>query len=362
MPADLSSHPPRKIAVALVHKNFANIRGISHIGLGVAAQNTCRVLRRAGIECFPWDVNSVADLRAMLDKHKHITHVVISAPWIPTVELQRLAYKLPNVDFTVNFHSNIGFLQADSNGVQIFKELIHAAISTWNIHITGNSEAFVRAVEETFEAPCGWLPNLYYLDHTIRTDAPGYSGGVLKIGCYGATRPLKNILSAAWAAMEVSAQLRVDLQFWVSGGREDGGGVMLRAIRKLFEGESTRKLHEAHWAPWPAFKTKYVRPMHLLMQPSYTESFNVTTADGIAMGVASVVSPAIDWAPASWQADNDDVQEMAGVARRLLFDRSAVRDGVRALERHNRDGLSAWLQYLNGDTQHSAIHGHGYGS
>ena len=51
--------------------------------------------------------------------------------------------------------------------------------------------------------------------------------------------------------------------------------------------------------------------MHLLMQPSYTESFNVVTADGVAEGVPSVVSDAIDWAPDNWKAPVDDAHAMA---------------------------------------------------
>jgi len=360
--ADHSSHhPPPRVSVALCYKNFAAHKGISHIGLGVAALNTCKVLRRAGVDAHVWPLIDCAMLKDRLAQFPHITHVVISAPWIPTVELQRLGQKYPNVEFVVNCHSNVGFLQADSNGVQVFKELLHAEHGSWNLHIAGNSEKFVRWVHDTFEANCQHLPNLYYLDHTAREMPPMYSGGVLKIGAFGATRPLKNLMSAAAAAMELASQMRVDLQFWISGGREDGGGPMLRAIRKLFEGESTRRLHEAHWAPWPEFKTKFVRPMHLLMQPSYTESFNMVTADGISMGVPSVVSHAIDWVPAHWQANADDVFDLTRVARALIHDKHAARDGLRALEVHNDTGLRAWLAYLQGAGQHSLVHGHGHG-
>jgi hypothetical protein len=34
--------------------------------------------------------------------------------------------------------------------------------------------------------------------------------------------------------------------------------------------------------------------VHLLLQPSFTQSFNVVTADGVHQGVPSVVSDAID--------------------------------------------------------------------
>jgi hypothetical protein len=357
MPHD---HPLPRPIVALCYKNFAAHKGISHIGLGVAALNTCKTLRRAGIEAHVWPLVDSAALTHHLATHPAVTHVVISAPWIPILELGQIVYAHPHVDFTVNCHSNVGFLQADSNGVANFKDLLHGEQNSWNLHVAGNSRRFCRWVQDAFEARCIYLPNLYYLDETVRTDAPRWSGGTLKIGAFGATRPLKNLMSAAAAAFELAANLRVDLQFWISVGRMDGGDTMVRAVRKLFEGEPTKRLHEAPWVSWPQFKSRYVRAMHLLLQPSYTESFNMVTADGISEGVPSVVSEAIEWAPSDWKADSDDVFEITRVARHLLTDKHAARDGLRALEHHNTDGLAAWHTHLSGagHGQHSAVHGH----
>jgi hypothetical protein len=348
----------RRLKVALAYKNFAAQKGVSHIGLGVAALNTCKVLRRAGIDALVWPIVDVAMLKTRLAEHPELTHVVISAPWISGYDMQILAHAHPDVEFAVNCHSNVGFLQADSNGVSVFKDLLQAEHGTWNIHVAGNSQKFCRWVQSAFEADCAWLPNLYYLDHTSRAHAPGYTGGTLKIGAFGATRPLKNLMSAAGAAFELAAELRVDVQFWISGGRLDGGDTMVRAVRKLFEGETRARLHEAPWSPWPKFRTHYVRAMHLLLQPSYTESFNMVTADGISQGVPSVVSHAIDWAPANWQVNSDDVFEITRVGRALLQDRRAAADGLRALEAHNDAGLRAWQAYLAGGGVHSIVHGH----
>jgi hypothetical protein len=49
---------------------------------------------------------------------------------------------------------------------------------------------------------------------------------------------------------------------------------------------------ERNWQSWPQFLAT-VGSMDLLLQPSYTEGFNMVTADGIAQGAASVVSDAI---------------------------------------------------------------------
>ena len=74
------------------------------------------------------------------------------------------------------------------------------------------------------------------------------------------------------------------------------------ALRARHAGRpSNVKLVENGWQSWPKFRQS-VAHMHLLLQPSYTESFNMVTADGVAEGVPSVVSHAIDWAPEHWKA------------------------------------------------------------
>jgi glycosyltransferase involved in cell wall biosynthesis len=86
--------------------------------------------------------------------------------------------------------------------------------------------------------------------------------------------------------------------------------------------------------------------MNLLLQPSFTESFNGVTADGIAEGVPSVVGPAIDWVPGNWIVNPDDAVEVAEAGMRLLGDRGAARAGYEALSAHNRDAIASWRRFL----------------
>jgi hypothetical protein len=72
----------------------------------------------------------------------------------------------------------------------------------------------------------------------------------------------------------------------------------------------------------------------------------MVTADGIAQGVASVVSDAIFWAPRNWQAETDDACDIANTAVALLHDPTAVQEGVTALEAHNTTALLLWEKFL----------------
>jgi hypothetical protein len=328
----------------LAYKNFAASKNISHIGLGVSALNTSKVLARHGIDSEVWPVVQASDLAARL-RQSPATHVVISAPWIPSVDLLGLLAAFPATIFAVNCHSNVGFLQADTNGVKLMREDMEMEMGSSRFHVAGNSLNFCRWMNAAFSAPCAWLPNLYYLEGPPQP-TPIFSGGTLRIGAFGATRPLKNFMSAAGASLTIARGLKATLELWVSAGRVEGGGdIVLKSMRAMLDGMAGVNLIYSGWQSWPKFR-QVVGHMHLLLQPSYTESFNMVTADGIAEGVASVVSNAIDWAPEHWKAKCDDVLDIARVGRGLLSDSRSASDGYVALSAHNKQGTASWLQFL----------------
>jgi hypothetical protein len=339
--------------VILAYKNFAANRAVSHIGLGVTALNVAKSLRAAGVEANVWPIVSAADLRNQLHKSAAIsrssssgvTHVVVSAPWIQTADLAQLCADFPETRFSVNCHSNLGFLQADPSAMRLVREGIDLERCTWNFQIAANCDRLTRWVEKAYAAPCLYLPNMYYLAGAAPKRAL-YQAGTLRIGAFGATRALKNLMTAAGAAVEIATDMRADLEFWLSSGRNEGAGSVMDAVRQMFVGLPHVKLIENGWQTWPQFR-QTVRHMHLLLQPSYTESFNVVTADGAAEGVPSVVSDAIEWAPSTWKAQVDDAGHIAKVGVRLLRSRWAAPRGFAALGKHNERAMRMWQGFLD---------------
>jgi len=335
--------------VVLAYKNFAANRAVSHIGLGVTALNAAKSLRDFGVVAEVWAIVSAAELtarlRAAATDHSEVTHVVISAPWIQTPDLARLCAEFPETQFAVNCHSNLGFLQADPSAMRLVREGLELRRTTWNFRIAANCERLSRWIEAAYGLPCLCLPNIYHLEGERPKRRP-YSGGVLRIGAFGATRALKNLLTAAGAALEIASGMRADLEFWISSGRNEGAGPVLDAVRQMMHGVPHAKIVENGWQTWPQFR-QTVRHMHLLLQPSYTESFNVVTADGVAEGVPSVVSHAIEWAPNSWKAEVDDAGDIAKVGLKLLRSRWAPGRGFAALQSHNRRAADAWRTFLS---------------
>jgi hypothetical protein len=248
-------------------------------------------------------------------------------------------------EFIVVSHSNIGFLQADPSALHILRTGSELEQSAPNFHIGANSSKFKTWWTATYGTRMLLLPNLYPFDH-IR-HKPIWNGGLLRIGCFCAIRPYKNVLTAAAAALEVGIRLRVsDLEFHISSGRTEGGGsTITNAIHEMYANVPRAKVVADNWASWPSF-LQTVGSMDLMLQPSYTESFNMVTADGISRGVATVVGDSIDWAPANWIAQTDSAADIANKAIALLHDPGAIHEGAAALTNHNEAGERNWEAYL----------------
>lgn len=325
-----------------------------HAGLGVTARNAVEVLVEHGIDAIAAPVVDGYYIRDSLRAAKWglLTHVIMCAPFFDTAFLEALTGEFPDVHFTVVFHSNVGFLGVDvwSSGILGEQLTLSSYCKYRNFTVAGNSEKFCRSTALTFDKPCALLPNLYFLHGPIeRKRAPWSLGTPLRIGAFGATRILKNLPTAAWAAAIVGRKLGTAVEFHVSEGRKEGSGSesVVASIRRTYAHVRHVSLVEQPWAPWLQFRTDTVRRMHVMLQPSYTESFNGVTADGIAEGVPSVVGGAIDWVPASWVADPDHAEDVAEVAIELLRDRNAPRDGYKALAKHNADGMTLWKRFLS---------------
>ncbi|HTW58862.1 MAG TPA: glycosyltransferase [Terriglobales bacterium] len=328
-------------------------RNVSHIGLGVSAMQNQRALSAEGYMAEVHAVGSGQELLALLDgdretatlaHHVPISHVVVSAPWIPTQQLSLMAHKYPDVQFTVLSHSNVGFLQADPRAIALLREGADLERARPNFHIAANSRALRNWWQAAYQTPMLLLPNMYPFE--AARGRRTWSGGTLRIGCFCAIRPYKNVLTAAAAALEVGVRLRAsDLEFWMSGGRTEGGGTMAEAIHQMYVNVPRAKVVRNDWESWPQFLGT-VGSMDLLIQPSYTETFNMVTADGIARGVPSVVGEAIAWAPKNWMAATDSACDLADRAVALLHDPSAIEQGVEALNSSNEAAMREWKKFL----------------
>jgi glycosyltransferase involved in cell wall biosynthesis len=345
---------PGTVHVVIAYKNFAASKGISHIGLGVTAMTNAKILNAAGFWTEVWPIVSIDELRSKIAAAQRstpgtpVTHVVISAPWLATADLAALATLFHQVDFSVVSHSNVGFLQADPNGITLLRQAGDLQTGSLNFHIGANSQKFIDWWQEVYHQPMRWLPNMYAVTTDEHVHQHWTPGATFRIGSFGALRPLKNLLTAGAAALEVAQRLQTRLEFNISAGRAEGGGdTVLRGLLAMYADLPDATVVQNGWQSWPVF-LRLVRSMDLLLQPSYTESFSMVTADAIGQGVPVVGSDAIDWLPRRWIASNDDASSIADVAAELLLSPHAAKEGLPALKYHNATGLRSWSAILTG--------------
>ena len=234
--------------LVLAYKNFAAHQNISHIGLGVSALNTCKVLRRGGIIADVWPVVNAKDLTGRLQRDP-ATHVVISAPWIPSVDIHGLV--------TANsFHT---FRRQLPLQRRLPASRFQRRAAGSRGHGSGGRPRTISISPATASSfASGFVPPTRALAPICRTSTiwittilpwrPLYTGGTLRIGAFGATRPLKNFMSAAGAALEITHRYKANLELWLSAGRTEGGGdTILRSARAMLDGLPNVKLVENGW-------------------------------------------------------------------------------------------------------------------
>lgn len=335
----------------ICYKNFSKDHQVSHVGLGVTANYTAKTLRSKGIFAEAKAIYGADDLTQFIIANESgprpITHAMICAQWIPTKFIAKMVLQFPHIQFALNCHSNVGFLQAEPPAIDLVRQAIDLETGTPNFHASSNNERLCRALQNMYGHPITYLPNLYYLHGQEPIHRPVYNGGTLRIGAFGSLRIYKNFSTAIAASVELISRLKVHGEIWINAGRTDGAGnVVYRTAQSWTKDLPNVTLKELHWASWPEFR-RFAGSMNILMQPSYTETFNNVTADGIAEGTPSVVSDVIEWAPKTWMAGSDDSSHVAEVARRILFDPHAAHEGYKALQNYVKVGFPHWQQFLN---------------
>jgi hypothetical protein len=337
--------------VILAVKNFAAIKGVCHIGLGVTATNTLKVLRRHGVHVEAWATQTNKELWARLAKEESnpnytpISHVIVSAPsWIQPEGFANLCHRWPEIEFVLLNHSGTAYLSIDKFGIRNIRDDIQLALSTHNMIVAANNQRVATALNGMFGASTVLLPNLY----DTSTFVP-YSfkpiGHTLRICNPGASRPWKNQLTAAESAVMLARRLGVNLEYYVNSKRPDGGERMIESREELFDNLPGCTLIQIPWAKWPQFRS-ILGTMNLVFQPSFDETFDVCVADGIAEGVPSVAAPAIEWTPPNWWCQTWDPQSLVNVAINLLHDQRAVEDGRTYLTNFVNAGTIRWLDFL----------------
>lgn len=250
------------------------------------------------------------------------TMTIIEAFWVVPEKFDTLMKMFPHMSWAVRNHSEIPFLQHEG----ISMEWVHGYLKR-GIEIMNNSKRAVTALQAIamsyggHEHLISYAPNYYPItpyrngaflpshvpSPSLFNPRPRPANDTIKVGCFGAIRPLKNQLQQAIAAIRYAYALGRKLEFHINATRVEGhGDTIIKNIRNLFKHAHRATLVEHPWVDHKDF-LKIVSKMDVCMQVSYSETFNIVSADAVSLMVPVVASREVSWlGPYAWADPNDN--------------------------------------------------------
>lgn len=279
---------------------------------------------------------------------------ILDAIWVTPTKLAEVQNLHKSVIFIIRIHSKIPFLATEGMSLKWCKEFIKIP----NVLLSNNSEDS-NLDFNLAGISSSYLPNIYrqiydwkdFSNYRLCKEDKKYNRYELRkdihIGCFGAIRPLKNQLLQAFAAIHFANKHGLTLFFHINAGRiEQRGEEPLKNMVALFEGTKHTLVQEG-WFTHDEFLDK-IESMDLGMQCSYTESYNIVSADFVSCGIPIVVSEDIYWMPDYMKVDPNSSREMV---RKLEVafrsSRLIAKESKQALNEQRKDGLKTWKSFLN---------------
>ncbi len=204
----------------------------------------------------------------------------------------------PDVKFATVCHSSVGDLGRSPFWMAETSRTLSAAAVMPNIYFAHVDE------QNPFAALFGdksvWLPNIVArpLMTTVRKrhDPPTVS-----IVC--GNRPLKNISTQLLAVAVANQTTPLRCIVSLSGDEPQWLQPFCRSLQLSYEFRP--------WSTWLEFTRMLAMDVDVGLQASYTESFNFVALEHLLCGKPVVGSPAIRYLPPQWQADPNDVGDLA---------------------------------------------------
>lgn len=326
-------------------RRTTNYGGLTSSGL----LNSARMLAKSLAECdVETKVVDVIDGNS-IDREVHRwkpTHVVLEAFWCPPYKLAELVRLYPKVRWTVRTHSKTPFIAGEGIAYQWafeYARILHG--------LYGNMSANSTEVTDEWTSmglPTVKLRNVYCLED-VHPPKNHREHGVLDVGCFGALRLLKNQLIQATAAIQYADRHGLMLRFHINVSRvEMEGANPYKNIKALFANRPPHQLVEHGWYDHSKF-LQVIRTMDILLQVSYTETFNIVAADAVSQGVPVVGSEDICWLPADRIADPNSAPSIRDrITQQLMRNaRDIQTHNLAGLEVWNRTALTDWAAWLS---------------
>ena len=274
-------------------------------------------------------------------------YVIIEALWVVPEKFEVLTKLHPTVKWIIRLHSELPFLAGEG----IAMDWIYKCSLYSNVSIACNSPRMVDEMKFFTGKNVVYLPN-YYPPHNFKLKNHTYiNNNTLEIGCFGAIRPMKNHLIQALAAIEFSKSIGKKLNFHINSDRlEMNGEPGLKNLVGLFE----RFKSEGHtlvchsWFQHEEF-LKICAKMDFGMQVSFSETFNIVSADLISQGIPIISTQELPWIIESATCDptssKDIIKKLKMMYKNPTYN---VVKNQESLKTYVNKTQSIWSEYFTG--------------
>lgn len=322
-------------------------------GMYNSAKFVSDMLKRNGIES---KVVVVVDNNC-IDRECHKfkpTHVFIEGYWVVPEKFNVLKPLHPKIKWFIRCHSEMPFLAMEGIAVDwTFKYFDR------DIGVSGNSprnNEELRLLARSYGKTEDWinkkiplLPNYYpeniefKFKHLFDKDKT-----TIDVACFGAIRPLKNQFMQAVASIKYAEKHNKKLRFHINEGRvELFGQNALKNLKSLFDNLSQHELIEHSWASHNDF-LNVIKHMDVCLQVSFTETFNIVSADAVAVGVPIVVSDEVFWSdPGLWASPNNSDDIVNKIENALAFKHYYVNSNKLKLVQYVNNSERLWVDYIH---------------
>jgi len=290
-----------------------------------------------------------------IDREVHLFNpdiVVIEALWVMPAKFGELLRVHRKRKWLLRVHSKAPFLAMEGIAMEWLNGY-HAMQQIYgNLFISCNNKQFNDEINAIKKFNSVYLPNIYcpLFDELIfhRHKSCKFDDGYIDIGCFGALRPLKNQFLQAIAAIMFADRIKKKLRFHINGTRpEQSGENVLRNIEGLFD-ETHHQLIKHEWYTHEDFVQKVVPEVDLGLQVSFSESFNIVTADFVHGGVPIIVSDDVDWMPSFTRVSPNSAEDIASKLHAVWITRTnaTVAHNRKFLRKYNEQATEEWQDFI----------------
>ena len=275
--------------------------------------------------------------------------VIIEALWVTAAKMKELIElkRYAKIKWVVRIHSDAGFLAAEGTAFKYINDYIE--LHKDNLYVSMNNLQFNHYTSQAMYYDFTYLPNIITLLNYRKP--PRHKHEYIDIGCFGSLRILKNHVYQALCAIDAANRLRKTLRFHITVDPdvdEKTTNPVYKNLEEIFK-DSRHELVKHYWLTNDKFH-ELIKEMDIGMQISYTESFNIVTADFVNNDTPIVVSDAIRWMPFIMRTSSVEYRKTVRKiiwAYRFRRNKLITRWSKLNLAVYNEEAKLEWRKFMN---------------